>query len=89
MFTGIIEEIGVIERLEREGSNLHMTVNCDFSNELKIDQSVSHNGVCLTVVDIEDTKYTVTAIQETLERSNLVLFLLVASHWNWEIANYC
>lgn len=71
MFSGIVEEAAKIVALEREGGNLHITMECSFTDELKIDQSVAHNGVCLTVVKIEDNRYTVTAIQETLDRSNL------------------
>jgi riboflavin synthase len=73
MFTGIIEDIGVIEKLEKDGGNLHITVRTSFTNELKIDQSVAHNGVCLTVVGIDGGSYTVTAIQETLDKTNLGL----------------
>ena len=71
MFTGIIESLGQLESLRAEGSNLHLTFSCSFTEELKIDQSLAHNGVCLTVVGIEGGKYTVTAIDETLKRSNL------------------
>lgn len=71
MFSGIVEEAAVVTRLERDGGNLHITMRCSFTSELKIDQSVAHNGVCLTVVKIEGDEYTVTAIQETLDRSNL------------------
>jgi len=71
MFSGIIEEAAEVVRLEREKENLHITMRCSFTEELKIDQSISHNGVCLTVVKIEDDCYTVTAIQETLNKSNL------------------
>lgn len=73
MFSGIIEATAVVKKLEQEGGNLHLTLSCPFAHELKIDQSVAHNGVCLTVVSRTDTEYTVTAIQETLERSNLGL----------------
>lgn len=73
MFSGIVEEAAVVTALRKEAENLHITLRCSFVNELKIDQSVSHNGVCLTVVDIKDGCYTVTAIKETLERSNLGL----------------
>lgn len=73
MFSGIVEETATITKLQREGGNLHLTLKCSFVNELKIDQSVSHNGVCLTVVSLEEDTYTVTAVQETLERSNLGL----------------
>ncbi len=71
MFTGIIEDLGVVESLEREGTNLHLTVKSRIASELKIDQSVSHNGVCLTVVEQDETSYTVTAIKETLDKTNL------------------
>lgn len=71
MFSGIIEEAAVVTALQKENENLHITMQCSFTNELKIDQSVSHNGVCLTVVAIDGDQYTVTAIKETLERSNL------------------
>lgn len=73
MFSGIIEEPAKVVGLKQEGGNLHITMSCSFVNELKIDQSVAHNGVCLTVVQIKDGTYTVTAIQETLNRSNLGL----------------
>ncbi|MBO0321061.1 riboflavin synthase [Muricauda sp. CAU 1633] len=71
MFTGIIETLGKVEKLEKEGGNLHITVSSSITHELKIDQSVSHNGVCLTVVSIEGDSYTVTAIQETLDKTSL------------------
>lgn len=71
MFSGIVEEAATIVALEHEKGNLHLTLHCSFVNELKIDQSVSHNGVCLTVVRKTPETYTVTAIKETLERSNL------------------
>lgn len=71
MFTGIIEEVAKVTKLEKEQENLHITVECSFANELKVDQSLAHNGVCLTIVDIKDNQYTVTAILETLEKSNL------------------
>ncbi|WP_299108510.1 riboflavin synthase [uncultured Winogradskyella sp.] len=71
MFTGIIENLATINKLVKEGSNLHITVQSSITNELKIDQSVAHNGVCLTVVNIEDDTYTVTAIQETLDKTNI------------------
>jgi len=73
MFSGIVEEAAVVTGLVQEGGNLHLSLKCSFTNELKIDQSVSHNGVCLTVVNIDKDIYTVTAIQETLDRSNLGL----------------
>lgn len=71
MFSGIVEEAAPVLRLEQEQENLHITMSCSFTNELKIDQSISHNGVCLTVVKVEDDSYTVTAIKETLDKSNL------------------
>ncbi len=71
MFTGIIEAIGLVTALEKEGSNLHLSLSSPFIGELKIDQSIAHNGVCLTVVDIQQRHYTVTAIQETLQKTNL------------------
>ena len=73
MFSGIIESVGTVTALRREGGNLHITLECPFAGELKIDQSVAHNGVCLTVVDLSDGCYTVTAIDETLKKSNLGL----------------
>jgi riboflavin synthase len=73
MFTGIIEELGQIEKLEKDGGNLHITISSSITSELKIDQSVAHNGVCLTVVGISDNCYTVTAIKETLDKTNLNL----------------
>ncbi|MDE6137144.1 MAG: riboflavin synthase [Muribaculaceae bacterium] len=74
MFSGIVEEAATVVAADREGGNLQLTVRCSFVNELKIDQSVAHNGVCLTVVSLNpDETYTVTAIQETLDRSNLGL----------------
>ena len=71
MFTGIIEEIGKIVQIEREEANLHLYVKSSFTNELKIDQSVAHNGVCLTVVAIDGDIYQVTAIAETLAKTHL------------------
>jgi riboflavin synthase len=73
MFSGIVEEAAPVVALEQDKGNLHITMECSFVNELKIDQSVSHNGVCLTVVRRDDKTYTVTAIRETLEKSNLGL----------------
>jgi riboflavin synthase len=73
MFSGIVEEAGKVVALRKDKENLHITLECSFVNELKIDQSVSHNGVCLTVVDIKEKNYTVTAIKETLIKSNLGL----------------
>ena len=71
MFSGIVEEAAKVVAIEKEQDNLHITMDCSFVNELKIDQSISHNGVCLTVVRKTDTSYTVTAIRETLIKSNL------------------
>ena len=75
MFTGIIETLGTIKALKKEGENIHITVQSIITPELKIDQSVSHNGICLTVVNIDYDCYTVTAIKETIDKTNL-------SHWN-------
>jgi riboflavin synthase len=71
MFTGIIEEIGIVTKIVREAGNIHFTIQAQMTPELKIDQSVAHNGCCLTVVDIQDDLYTVTAILETLNKTNL------------------
>ena len=73
MFSGIVEECARLVALEKEQENVHFTFVCSFTGELKIDQSVSHNGVCLTVVRIDGDRYTVTAMKETLDRSNLGL----------------
>ncbi|MBN2744995.1 MAG: riboflavin synthase [Marinilabiliaceae bacterium] len=73
MFSGIVEEAAVVKAVAQDKGNVHLTLACSFVNELKIDQSVAHNGVCLTVVSKTDTTYTVTAIRETLEKSNLGL----------------
>ena len=73
MFSGIVEATAKVVKLEREEGNLHLTMECPFVSELKIDQSVAHNGVCLTVVSKDDKTYTVTAVKETLDRSNLGL----------------
>ena len=73
MFSGIVETTAVVTAIEREQDNLHFTLRCSFAQELKIDQSISHNGVCLTVVRLDGDTYTVTAMRETLERSNLGL----------------
>ncbi len=74
MFTGIVEALAKVEKIEKEQGNIHVWLSCSFVNELKIDQSVSHNGICLTVVDIKNGNYKVTAIQETLDKTNL-------KHW--------
>ena len=71
MFTGIVEDIGIVQKIEKENENVHFTLSCSFTNELKIDQSVAHNGCCLTVVHIDGNQYTVTAIQETMVKTNL------------------
>ena len=71
MFTGIVEGIGVVKNIEREGENVHFTMSSGFTDELKIDQSVAHNGCCLTIVKIDRDEYVVTAIQETLNKTNL------------------
>lgn len=71
MFTGIVESMANVANLEKEGTNLHLWLECDFTDELKIDQSISHNGVCLTVVEIIGKTYKVTAIDETLKKTNL------------------
>lgn len=73
MFSGIVEGMGTVIRLEKDQDNVHLTLECDFTKELKIDQSLSHNGVCLTVVKKEGSTYMVTAIHETLLKSNLGL----------------
>lgn len=73
MFSGIVEEAAKVVALEKDQENLHITMECSFTGELKIDQSIAHNGVCLTVVKKTDRTYTVTAIKETLEKSNLGL----------------
>ena len=83
MFSGIIEEAAVVVALRKEQENLHLTMTCSFVDELKIDQSVAHNGVCLTVVELTDKTYTVTAIKETLDRTNLGM-LAVGSKVNLE-----
>jgi riboflavin synthase len=71
MFTGIIEGMGRLEHIAHEGTNVHFTLSAPFVDELHIDQSVAHDGVCLTVVGLESGQYTVTAIDETLQRTNL------------------
>ncbi|MGA8855040.1 MAG: riboflavin synthase, partial [Christiangramia sp.] len=71
MFTGIVEEIGKITSLEKSGDNLNIKVRAKMTPELKIDQSVAHNGVCLTVVSIDEEEYVITAVKETLDKTNL------------------
>ena len=83
MFTGIIETLAKVEAIEKENTNVHFTFRCAFTHDLKIDQSVSHNGVCLTVVKINGHSYTVTAIEETLQKTNLGT-LKVGDHVNLE-----
>ena len=83
MFSGIVEEMATVVAIKHDKENIDFTLKCSFVDELKIDQSVAHNGVCLTVVDIKDGTYTVTAMKETLIRSNLGL-LKVGDHVNVE-----
>ena len=83
MFSGRVEEMATVVAIKHDRENIDFTLKCSFTNELKIDQSVSHNGVCLTVVNIKDDTYTVTAMKETLDRSNLGL-LKVGDHVNVE-----
>jgi riboflavin synthase len=71
MFTGIIETLGIIKEIKKDNDNLHITVSSSITHELKIDQSVAHNGVCLTVIAIDNEEYTVTAIRETIVKTNL------------------
>jgi riboflavin synthase len=71
VFTGIIEQVGKLKAIKEEGANLRLTIEADFTSELKIDQSVAHNGVCLTVEKLDENSYEVVAIQETLEKTNL------------------
>lgn len=71
MFTGIIETLGIIKEIEKDQENLHLTIQSEITNELKIDQSVAHNGICLTVVKINQNEYTVTAIKETIDKTSL------------------
>jgi len=85
MFTGIIENLGEITAIEQENENFHFTIKSNFTSELKIDQSIAHNGVCLTIVKIDGDNYTVTAIKETLEKSNM-RFLKVGDKINLERA---
>ncbi len=79
MFTGIIEDLGIVKDLVSENDNLHLTIKSALAPELKIDQSVSHNGVCLTVIGLTETSYTVTAIKETLDKTNLNVLEIGAS----------
>lgn len=83
MFSGIVEEMATLINIEHEQENIHLTLRCSFTDELKIDQSIAHNGVCLTIVRLKDKTYTVTAMKETLERSNL-RSLKIGDHVNIE-----
>ena len=83
MFSGIVEEMATLINIEHEQENIHLTLRCSFTDELKIDQSIAHNGVCLTIVRLKDKTYTVTAMKETLERSNLGS-LKIGDHVNIE-----
>ena len=74
MFTGIIETLGIVEEIQKDQENLHLTVSSEITNELKIDQSVAHNGICLTVVKINQNQYTVTAIKETIDKTSIGLW---------------
>ncbi|MBL4593805.1 MAG: riboflavin synthase [Flavobacteriales bacterium] len=85
MFTGIIEGLGEVMVIEKEGENIHFSIECSFTDELKIDQSLAHNGVCLTIVNINGDEYTVTAIKETLDKSSLG-GLEIGGHVNLERA---
>lgn len=76
MFTGIIEQLAVVKKVEKEAENLHITLEATFTQELKIDQSVAHNGICLTVVHIKEQEYTVTAIRETIEKTNIAQWIV-------------
>ena len=71
MFSGIIEASGEVTAIQKDQNNIHISVRSDFTSELKIDQSIAHNGICLTVVDVADDKYTVTAIEETIKKTNI------------------
>lgn len=74
MFTGIVETLGIISDIKKDQENIHLTIQTNITNELKIDQSVAHNGVCLTVVDLFDDKHVVTAIKETIDKTTLGLW---------------
>jgi len=71
MFTGIIETLGTIKKIVKDQDNIHLTIKSEFTHELKIDQSVAHNGVCLTIINIENNEYTVTAIKKTLKKNKI------------------
>ena len=83
MFTGIIETLGVVTKLEKEKENVHLTIKSDITNELKIDQSVAHNGVCLTVIEFNSQSHKVTLVDETLKKSNFSK-IKIGSHLNLE-----
>lgn len=83
MFTGIVEALAKVEHIEHDGTNIHFTFSCPFTHELKIDQSIAHNGVCLTVIKIINNQYTITAIEETLKKTNLK-YLKVGNYVNIE-----
>ena len=83
MFTGIVEALAKVEHIEHDGTNIHYTFSCQFTHELKIDQSIAHNGVCLTVIKIINNQYTITAIEETLKKTNLK-YLQVGNYVNIE-----
>lgn len=83
MFTGIVEALAKVEHIEHDGTNIHFTFSCPFTHELKIDQSIAHNGVCLTVIKIINNQYTITAIEETLKKTNLK-YLKVRNYVNIE-----
>ncbi len=85
MFTGIIESLGVIQEIKKDKDNLHISISSNITDELKIDQSVAHNGICMTVVSIKDSIYTVTAIGETIKKTNLA-YLNVGDSVNLERA---
>jgi riboflavin synthase len=85
MFTGIIESLGVIQEIKKDKDNVHITIDSTITNELKIDQSVAHNGICMTVVSIVDSLYTVTAIGETIKKTNLA-YLKIGDSINLERA---
>ena len=76
MFSGIVEETGIVTRIEHDGGNVNLSIRCSFTDNLKIDQSIAHNGVCLTVVRILGNEYVVTAVKETLDKSNLGLLVV-------------
>ena len=83
MFTGIVEALAKVEHIEHDGTNIHFTFSCPFTHELKIDQSIAHNGVCLTVIKIINNQYTITAIKETLKKTNQK-YLKVGNYVNIE-----